>query len=220
MANRTIKMTDELYSYILNTGVREPEILKKLRIETGQRNDSPMQIAPEQGQFMALLVKLLNAQRIIEVGVYTGYSSLAMASALPADGYLLACDINEETTAIAQSFWQKAGLASTIDLRLGPALNTLKQILAEGGQRSFDMAFIDADKTSYDDYYETCLKLLRQGGVILLDNMLWGGAVADSSSTSDETNRLKQLNIKISQDERVDMVLLPLADGITIVRKR
>ena len=219
MANRTINMTDELHNYILNVGIREPEVLTTLRNETHHRSDAVMQIAPEQGQFMAMLAQLMGAKRVIEVGVFTGYSSLSVARVLPFDGYLLACDINEETTTIAQSFWQQAGVDNIIDLKLGPATDTLQQALDTEGEGSFDMAFIDADKASYDAYYELCLKLVRTGGVILLDNMLWGGEVAGTCADEDG-KALQALNRKIHQDQRVDMVLLPLADGINMIRKR
>ncbi|GAA4650214.1 class I SAM-dependent methyltransferase [Kistimonas scapharcae] len=178
-----------------------------------------MQIAPEQGQFMALLVQLVNARRIIEVGVFTGYSSLAIADVLPDDGYILACDINPDTTAIARRYWQAAGVDGKINLQLAPALETLNNVLADGEAGTFDMAFIDADKSSYDDYYECCLKLLRPGGLVILDNMLWSGRVAEEGGDAD-TDALKAMNWKIHQDDRVDMVLLPLADGIMLARKR
>ncbi|WP_263080495.1 class I SAM-dependent methyltransferase [Endozoicomonas sp. Mp262] len=213
-------MTESLYDYILETGIRESRLLQQLREKTHQRPDAVMQIAPEQGQLMNLLVKLTNAKKIIEIGVFTGYSSLAMATALPSEGYILACDINEETTTIARNFWKQAEVADKINLQLGPALETLKQALADNQQESFDLAFIDADKTPYDQYYEYSLKLLRQGGLIILDNTLQSGRVADSKYHDEDTEALKQLNLKIKHDERVDMVLLPIADGITLVRKR
>ena len=220
MSNSTLPMTDTLSRYLLNTGVRESSYLKQLREETHHREDHMMQIAPEQGQFMAMLVQLLNAKNIIEIGVFTGYSSLAMAEVLPQEGQIIACDINEETTAVAQKYWDKAGVANHIDLRLAPALDTLQSLLNEGKHNSIDMVFIDADKPAYDAYYEKSLELLRPGGMILLDNMLWSGLVADDSIQDECTEALRQLNQKIHQDDRVNMVLLPLADGISMVRKR
>ncbi|GFR90585.1 O-methyltransferase [Elysia marginata] len=219
MSNRTLQMTEQLERYLIATGCRESDVLTHLRTETAQRQDFNMQIAPEQGQFMALLIQLLNARRIIEVGVFTGYSSLSMAEVLPDDGYILACDVNPETTAIARRYWQAAGVDRKVDLQLASALDTLNKALTDGEAGTFDMAFIDADKTSYDDYYECCLRLLRPGGLVILDNMLWSGRVAEEGGDAD-TEALKVMNQKIHRDDRVDMVLLPLADGVTLARKR
>ncbi len=220
MSNTTLSMTERLSRYLISTGIRESSYLKQLREVTRQREDHNMQIAPEQGQFMAMLVQLINAKAIIEIGVFTGYSSLSMAEVLPKEGYIIACDINEETTTLAKTYWEKAGVAKLIDLRLAPALETLQQLLDAGRHQSFDLVFIDADKPSYDSYYEKALALLRQGGIVLLDNMLWGGLVANESVQDECTEALRQLNQKIQQDNRVDMVLLPLADGISMVQKR
>ncbi|WP_330926127.1 O-methyltransferase [Candidatus Sororendozoicomonas aggregata] len=219
MSNTTLPMTENLSRYLITTGTRESSYLKQLREETRHLEDHNMQIAPEQGQFMAMLVQLTNAKAIIEIGVFTGYSSLAMAEVLPKEGHIIACDINEKTTAMAKTYWEKAGVSERIDLRLAPGLETLQQLLDAGRQQSFDLVFIDADKPSYDGYYEKALALLRPGGVILLDNMLWGGQVADDSIQDECAEALRQLNKKIHQDNRVDMVLLPLADGITMIRK-
>ncbi len=219
MTNKTLQMTTTLSRYLAETGFRESEVLQQIRETTTQRTDANMQIAPEQGQLMALLIQLMGARRIIEIGVFTGYSSLAMAEVLPGEGYILACDINPDTTAIAQRYWQAAGVDKKINLQLAPALETLNKVLTEGAAGTFDMAFIDADKLSYDAYYECCLKLLRSGGLLILDNMLWSGYVAEAGGDAD-TQALKGMNQKIHQDDRVDMVLLPLADGVTLVRKR
>ena len=222
MSNKTLQMTKQLDRYLAKSGYRESDVLTRLRAETGQRKDFNMQIAPEQGQLMALLTQLAGVRRIIEIGVFTGYSTLSMAEVLPDDGYILACDINPDTTAIAQRYWQVAGVDNKINLQLAPAHETLNAALANGEACTFDLVFIDADKPSYDDYYESCLKLLRPGGLIILDNMLWSGRVAEEGGDTEDTDTeaLKAMNRKIHQDERVDMVLLPLADGVTLARKR
>ena len=195
-------------------------MLAQLRAETATLPMAVMQIAPEQGQFMALLIKLMGARRAIEVGVYTGYSALAVAEALPDDGLLVACDINVETTAIAQRYWQQAGLAHKVDLRLAPAAQTLQALIDDGQAGSFDFAFIDADKTGYSDYYELCLALLRPGGLIVVDNVLWGGAVLEASTDDDDTRAIQQFNAQLAVDQRIDLSLLPLADGLSLLRKR
>ena len=179
-----------------------------------------MQISPDQGQFMGLLVELIGAKRIVEVGTFTGYSSIAMALALPADGRLIACDVSDEFTRIAQRYWQEAGVADKIELRLGPAVATLDGILAAGEAGCFDMAFIDADKENYDAYYERCLQLLRPGGLILIDNVLWGGRPADVNEQDESTVAIRALNTKIHADERVTASLLSIGDGLTLARKR
>ena len=179
-----------------------------------------MQIAPEQGQFMAFLVKLIGVRNAIEVGVYTGYSSLSVALALPQDGKLIACDVNKEWTDIAKSYWQQAGVDYKVELRLAPALETLHQLLRDKQQGKFDFAFIDADKVNYEKYYEACLKLLRPGGLILIDNTLWGGDVANIRIQDADTVAIRNLNLKLKQDSRVDMCLLPVADGLTLLRKK
>jgi caffeoyl-CoA O-methyltransferase len=179
-----------------------------------------MQISPEQGQLMALLVQALGAKRAIEIGTFTGYSALWVALALPSDGRLVCCDVNAEWTAIGQKFWAKAGVARKIDLRIAPALETLERMLAGGEAGAYDFAFIDADKTGYDAYYERCLQLLRRGGMIAIDNVLWGGSVADPKKRSADTLALRALNKKIHRDERVAMSMLPIGDGVTLALKR
>ncbi len=220
MSNRTLTLTDDLYQYLLDVSLREPEVLRRLRRETASHPMARMQIAPEQGQFMALLVRLLGARRALEVGVFTGYSALAVALALPPDGTLTACDVSEDYTAVAQRYWQEAGVAGKIDLRIAPALETLEALLAEGQAGTFDFAFIDADKESYDAYYERALRLLRAGGLILLDNVLWSGRVAEADAQDADTQALRALNRKLHHDERIHLSLLPLADGLTLALKR
>ncbi len=218
MSNKTINLTEELYNYMLSVSLREPEILRQLREETTHDENANMQISPEQGQFMALLVHLLGAKRTLDIGVYTGYSALSISLALPEDGRVIACDINDEWTDIARRYWQKAGVEDKIDLRLAPALETL-QILLEQDESNFDFAFIDADKINYDQYYEYCLKLIRAGGLIAIDNVLWDGAVADTSINDHDTRAIRALNEKIHTDPRVEITLVPIADGLTLARK-
>lgn len=220
MPKRTLELTDALQDYLLAVSLRETELQRRLREETARLPMAGMQIAPDQGQFMALLARLIGARLCLEIGTFTGYSALAVALALPPDGRIIACDINPETTAIAGRYWREAGVAAKIDLRLGPALATLDRLLAEGQDDRFDFAFIDADKESYDGYYERALRLLRPGGLIVIDNVLWGGAVADPGESDAETTALRALNDKLHRDERIDLSLLPLADGITLARKR
>jgi predicted O-methyltransferase YrrM len=199
--------------------LREQPEQTALREATRTHPRAQMQISPEQGQFMALLVKLIGARRCIEVGVFTGYSALSVALALPADGRVLACDISDEFTAVGKPFWQRAGVAHKIDLRLAPALQTLDACLSAGEAGHYDFAFIDADKTGYDDYYERCLQLLRPGGLVAIDNVLWGGAVAHAADSAD-TRALQVLNDKLHRDERIDLSMLPLGDGVSLARKR
>ena len=220
MSKRTIDLTDTLYDYVLQVSSREPEILKRLRTETARLPMAGMQIAPEQGQFMALLARLVGARRCIEIGTFTGYSALVVALALPADGRIIACDVNPDTTGVARRYWAEAGVADKIDLRLGSALATLDALLAEERQGTFDFAFIDADKENYDGYYERVLSLLRPGGLAIIDNVLWSGAVADARHKDADTVALRALNRKLHHDERIDLSLLPIADGITLARKR
>lgn len=220
MSNRTLSVNDRLYDYLTAHSLRESDVLKRLRAETARLPMARMQIAPEQGQFMALLVRLLGARKTLEVGVFTGYSSLCVAQALPPGGKHVACDVSEEWTSIGRRYWQEAGVAEKIDLRLAPALATLDALLAEGQEGSFDFAFIDADKLSYDAYYERALRLVRPGGLIAIDNVLWGGSVADPSDQDEDTRAIRALNDKIHQDDRVEMSLLPLGDGLTLAMKR
>ena len=219
MPNKSVGLTDSLHQYLLTQTLREPEILAELREETAADPASRMQITPEQGQFMSLLVKLTGARRIIEIGVFTGYSSLAMALALPDNGQLVACDVDAHWTSIAQRYWLRAGVAARVDFRLAPALETLGDLLANGEAEHFDLAFIDADKTSYDSYYEHCLKLVRPGGLILIDNVLWNGRVADPSAHDPDTVAIRALNAKIRDDARVTSSLVPIADGLTLALK-
>ena len=219
MSNRSISLNDELYQYLLAISLREPTLLAELRERTRQLPDANMQIAPEQGQFMQWLVGLLGARRTLEIGVYTGYSALATALALPSDGRVIACDIDPESTAIAQHFWERAGVAQRIELRLRPALETLAALLAEDRAGEFDFAFIDADKQNYGAYFDACLQLLRPGGVIAVDNVLWGGRVIDPSVDDSATVAIRQFNEKIRSDDRVAISLVPIGDGLTLARK-
>ena len=220
MKNKSIQLDDTLYKYLLSASLREPEVLRQLREETANHPYGGMQIAPEQGQFMALLVELIGAQRVLEIGVFTGYSSTCMALALPPDGRLMALDLSAEYTGIARRYWQLAGVADKIELRLGPALASLDRLIEDGASDSFDLAFIDADKGHYAAYYERSLRLLRPGGLLLIDNVLWGGKVADPSIKDDDTQAIRALNRIIHTAERVTEVLLPVADGLTLARKR
>jgi len=220
MSRRSIEMTDALYAYLLENSLRETDILRRLREETAGLPGAGMQIAPEQGQFMALLAELIGARHCLEIGTFTGYSALAVALALPPDGRLIACDVNEKTTAVARRYWQEAGVAGKIDLRLAPALETLDALLADGAAGRFDFAFIDADKSNYEAYYERCLELLRDGGLIAVDNVLWGGAVTNPAPGDSDTRAIRALNAKIASDQRVSCSMLPLGDGLTLVRKR
>ena len=216
---RTLQIDDRLFNYVLDHSLREHPAQAALREATRTHRHAGMQISADQGQFMALLIKLLGARRTIEIGTFTGYSALAVALALPDDGRVLACDISDEYTRVGKPFWQQAGVAHKIELVLAPAQDTLDARLAGGEAASYDFAFIDADKANYDAYYERCLKLLRAGGLIAFDNMLWGGAVAHSSTDGD-TLALQALNSKLHRDERIDVSLLTVGDGLTLARKR
>ncbi|MFS0517750.1 class I SAM-dependent methyltransferase [Nostoc sp. UIC 10607] len=220
MPKQSIGLDNQLYNYLLSVSLREPEILLKLRQETASHPRSGMQISPEQGQFMRLLVQLIGAKKTLEVGVFTGYSSLSVALALPDDGKIIAADVSEEFTAIARRYWQEAGVADKIDLRLAPALETLDQLLATGQAETFDFAFIDADKENYDGYYERSLQLVRPGGLIAIDNVLWSGQVAQEQNQDESTQAIRALNEKLHHDERVTLSLIPIADGLTLAIKR
>lgn len=218
MTTRTIQLTDSVYQYLLNQ-LREPAVLKKLREETAKMPKGHMQISPEQGQLLAFLVELIGAKKTLELGVFTGYSALVVALALPPDGHLIACDINAESSQTAKQFWQIANVAHKIDLRIAPALETLDQLIKNGEANSFDFIFIDADKKNYPEYYEYALQLLRPGGLLAIDNVLQYGKVADLDSQDEIVEVIRKLNKKIQQDNRVAMCLLPISDGLTLVRK-
>ena len=219
MNNKALGLDKTLYDYLLSVSLREPEILTQLRQETAQHSMATMQIAPDQGQFLALLVKLMAAKKTLDIGVFTGYSSLVVALALPADGKVIACDIDEEYTAIARRYWQKAGVADKINLHLAPALETLEKLIAAGEAETFDFAFIDADKSNYDNYYELALQLVRPGGLIAIDNVLWSGRVADPQVQDNRTNKIRAFNQKLYQDQRVTLSMLAIADGLTLAMK-
>jgi len=220
MSNRTIAITESIYQYLCDHSLREDPILKDLRDHTYDMEERAMQIAPEQGQFMQMLVKLIGAKNTIEVGVFTGYSSLAIALALPEDGRIVACDVNPQYTNVAEKFWVSAGVREKIDLRIGPAKDTLLELINAGLTGTFDFAFIDADKINYDHYYELCLQLIRPGGLITVDNVLWGGAVSDDTINDVDTNSIRALNDKLHQDERIELSLVPIGDGLTLAMKR
>ena len=219
MANKTISLSNALLAYLVEHSVREPDILQRLRAETAKDSMSMMQIGPEQGQFMQLLVRLMGAKNCLEIGVFTGYSSLAVALVLPADGRIVACDVSEKWTAIARKYWAEAGVAGKIDLRIAPALSTLDELIESGRAGSFDFAFIDADKTHYLSYYERALTLVRSGGLIAVDNTLWGGQVIDKKSKSADTQAIRQFNDRLRTDLRVHLSLLPIGDGVTLALK-
>jgi caffeoyl-CoA O-methyltransferase len=220
MSRRTIQLTDALHEYLLAVSLREPPLLRGLREETAAQPSAGMQISPEQGQFMGLLARLTGARRCLEIGVFTGYSSLSVALALPEDGRIVACDVSEPWTAIARRYWREAGVEGRIDLRLGPALDTLDRLLATGEAASYDLAFIDADKENYLGYYERVLQLLRPGGLVVVDNTLWDGRVADPENAEPDTVAIRHFNEHLAHDERVDLSLLPIGDGLTLARKR
>lgn len=219
MSHRSLGLDDKLYDYLLSVSLREPALLARLRAETAEEPMAQMQVSPEQGQFMAMLVELIGARTALEVGVFTGYSALRVALALPDDGQLVACDVNERWTGIGQRYWKEAGVEHKIDLRIAPAVETLDALLDEGRASSFDFAFIDADKGNYPEYYERCLKLLRPRGLIAVDNTLWSGAVADVTDERDDTVAIRALNEQIFADDRVTMSLLPVGDGLTLAVK-
>ncbi len=220
MTNRTTGLDNRLYDYLLSATLRESDILAELRCETAEHAQAQMQIAPEQGQFMALLIQLMGAKKTLEIGVFTGYSTLAVAMALPDDGRITACDVSEEFTALARPYWEKANVAHKIDLRIAPALDTLATLIAAGESNSFDFAFIDADKSSYDEYYEKSLQLVRPGGLIAVDNALWYGRVADLEVQDNRTKHIRALNEKVKNDHRVMMSLVPIGDGLLLAVKR
>ncbi|MCA9437942.1 MAG: class I SAM-dependent methyltransferase [Candidatus Omnitrophica bacterium] len=220
MSTKTIQMEDALHAYYLNATLRETEVQKRLRDETAKLSHGHMQISPEQGQFMTLLIELMGAREALEIGTFTGYSALCVACALPKDGRLIACDVSEEWTSIGKRYWEEAGLADRIDLRIGPAAKTLDRMIENGETGDFDFAFIDADKLGYDGYYEQCLILLRAGGLIAIDNTLWNGKIADPTIVDEETVAIRELLEKVRDDQRVTSSLVPIGDGLLLARKR
>jgi predicted O-methyltransferase YrrM len=220
MSNRTLYLDDRLHRYLLSVSLREPDVLRRLREETAGMPEHNLQIAPEQGQFMAMLVQLSGARQALEIGTFTGYSSLVMALAMPNDGRIVCCDTSVEYTDVARRYWEEAGVAAKIDLRIAPALETLDKLIDDPDEGQFDFAFIDADKTNNDNYYERCLKLLKPGGLISFDNTLWDGKVADPSERDEDTESLRALNRKLLADDRIDLSLVPIGDGLTLCRKR
>ncbi|MEX1019156.1 MAG: class I SAM-dependent methyltransferase [Litorilinea sp.] len=221
MSSSTITLTDPLRDYMLSVSLREPDVLAQLRQETQDMEAAEMQLSPEQGQFMALLVQAIGARRCLEVGTFTGYSSLVVALALPEGGELVACDVSEEWTSVARRYWEKAGVAHKIDLRIGPATDTLAHMVEDADALgTFDFAFIDADKENYAAYVDYALQLLRPGGLIAIDNVLWGGRLLDENATDSSTEAIRALNKSLHQDERVDVSLVPIGDGVYLARKR
>ncbi len=220
MGKSTTGLEEAIYQYILDTTSREPEILARLRKETASHPRAGMQISPDQGQFLSLLVELLGAKRIVEVGTFTGYSSLSMALAQPDDGALVACDVSEEYTAVARRYWAEAGVDGRIDLRLAPAVETLDALIAGGQGGTFDLAFIDADKENYQNYFDRCLALVRPGGLVAIDNVLWHGRVVDATDETVDTLAIRAFNAGLKDDPRVSIAMLSIADGLTLARKR
>lgn len=220
MSTKSFFLEDRLYEYLLSVSLRDDPVAARLREETSELAESRMQIAPEQAQFLALLVRLTGARRTLDIGVFTGYSALAVARALPDDGRVLALDVSEEWTAIARRYWREAGVDDRIDLRIAPALQTLDALLAGDGSGTFDFAFIDADKENYAAYYERSLELMRPGGVIAVDNVLWSGSVADPADTRPDTEAIRSFNENLHRDERIDLSMVPIADGLTLAVKR
>ena len=220
MSTATILLDEKLREYLLNVSVKESEILRELREETAQMEYSAMQISPEQGSFMAFLVGLINGKRTLDIGVFTGYSSLVVALALPEDGYVTACDINTEWTDIARKYWKLAQVEDKIDLRIAPALETLDELLTDGYRGTYDFSFIDADKINYQQYYERSLELIRSGGLIAIDNVLWSGRVIDDHCGDPNTEAIREFNKKLYQDERVSISMVPIGDGLTLACKQ
>lgn len=220
MRKKALNLTEDLYDYLLDVSLRESDVLLRLRFETAQFEEARMMIAPDQGQFMAFLVRMLGARRTLDIGVFTGYSALSVAMTLPIDGRVVAMDTSEKWTAIGKQFWQEAGVADKIDLKIGPALETLDSLLEDGQAGQYDFAFIDADKENYTRYFERVLELLRRGGVVAVDNVLWGGRVIDEADDDADTRAIRKFNEKLLDDERVHLSMLPIADGLTLALKR
>lgn len=220
MSDITLNLTPKVYAYLQQNSLREPDILQQLRMQTHKMSTARMQISPEQGQFMRLLIELLQAKKTLDIGTFTGYSALSVALALPKEGKTIACDINGEWTKIAKKYWELAGVSDRIELRLAPAVETLQNLINEGHANTFDFSFIDADKVNYENYYELSLQLLRPGGLIAIDNVLWDGAVADEDVQDRDTNAIRALNLKVHHDARVTMSMLSIGDGLTLARKK
>ncbi|OGO91672.1 MAG: SAM-dependent methyltransferase [Coxiella sp. RIFCSPHIGHO2_12_FULL_44_14] len=220
MTNRTLSLTSDLYQYLLDVSLHESSILRELRAETELMPESRMQISPDQGQLFTFLLKLIQARYVIDIGTFTGYSALIAALAMPEEGRVVTCDVDERATAVAERYWKKAGVSHKIELKLAPALVTLDQLLSLKTQNSVDFIFIDADKQNYDNYYERALSLLHPGGLVAIDNVLWDGRVIDETDHDNTTQAIRHLNTKLSGDSRVDMCMVPIGDGVTFVRKR
>lgn len=220
MSKSSIQLTASLYDYLIEASLREPDVLRRLREETDTMPRSGMQISPDQGQFMALLVELVGARRIIEVGTFTGYSALCMALAMPENGRLVACDVSKEWTAVARRYWREAGVANKIELRLAPALQTLDELITDGQEGAFDVAFIDAHKPEYQQYFERILRLLRSGGLAMIDNVLWSGRMLDRAPQDEETRAIAEFNRRMRADDRVAISMVPIGDGLTLARKK
>jgi caffeoyl-CoA O-methyltransferase len=220
MSNATLGLPEDLHAYLLDVGVREPELLRELRAETAAMPEHDMQIAPEQGALMGLLVELIGARRCLEVGTFTGYSSLAVALAMPPEGSMVCCDISRDWTDVARRYWQRAGVADRIELRLGPALDSLDALLAEGQAGTFDFAFLDADKVQYPEYVDRAIALLRPGGLLAIDNVFWGGEVANPAIDDESVRGIRSMSRALAEDGRVTLAMVPIADGLTLARKR
>ena len=220
MSSSTLQLNEKVYDYLLGHSLRESAACQQLREETKSMKMGMMQVSPEQGQFMSLLVELIGARKAVEVGTFTGYSALCVAQALPADGTLVCCDVSEEWTAVGKKYWEQAGVSDRISLRIGPAVDTLKAMCDAGEENTFDFGFIDADKTNYQSYYEHVLALLRTGGLLLIDNVLWGGSVANPDKTDEDTEAIRALNTFVHHDDRVSLSMLPVGDGLTLALKR
>ena len=219
MSSDTIELNQSLREYLINFSVKEPGVLKDLREETLQLDEFQMQISPEQGSFLSFLVKLINAKHTLDIGVFTGYSSLVVALQLPQNGYVTACDTNEEWTEIAQKYWKEAKVEDKIDLHIAPAVETLEKLISNGNEGLYDFSFIDADKINYQHYFEQSLTLVRKGGVIAIDNVLWGGRVLDNSDTEPATRAIREFNSKLFEDDRVVISMIPIGDGLTLAQK-
>ena len=219
MSSNTIELNQSLRDYLINVSVKESGVLKDLREETLQLDEFQMQISPEQGSFLSFLVKLINAKHTLDIGVFTGYSSLVVALQLPQNGYVTACDTNEEWTEIAQKYWKEAKVEDKIDLHIAPAVETLEKLISNGNEGLYDFSFIDADKINYKHYFEQSLTLVRKGGVIAIDNVLWGGRVLDNSDTEPATRAIREFNSKLYKDDRVAISMIPIGDGLTLAQK-